>query len=197
MIYPSFWKNIETRIVAYSDEQAEALEYFCDSECALDPRADENIRWTSLSRLLNVEKRFQSGQFFLFYAEDQIVAMSGYHQSDFDPNTYVCGVRTYTSGRYQFKGVQINFLFPLQLRLIQAAKARQALMVFNKHNEKLFRYMQRAKRFIDDSDLKALEFKALPHMIRYKNTNQFGIVISFDPSYQYSFEGMRADATNI
>ena len=190
MIHPSYWRGKNCRIETYGPQWVPQLRQFCEE--IQDERvrwpAAENMKWPTLCEVLTTESRFVTGEFLLFFVNDQVAGVSGFHQSDIDPCTFVCGVRTYVKKEYRYFGVNSNFLLPYQLRESARRGARQCLIVFNAYNKRIFLGFPSLTRTLRERTEIDLEVVPLAEAIVYRNVLQHALLIKLDKTYSFAVE---------
>lgn len=178
MIKPAFWRKTDHQIQIYDSSFRSELEKFCQKAFTeIHKSASDNMAFEKLIQVIEVEDRFRGGEFLLFKVQKEIVAVSGYHPYDLDQDSFVCGVRTYTLSEFEHFGIHSNFMLPYQLNKVFEDPERQALLVFNDYNEKIYHFVESLVSLLN----KRLDFQVkqepLPKKINYKNTVQFGVLI--------------------
>jgi hypothetical protein len=178
MYSKKFWHDKNFKIVKYTKAHQTALKKFCDQAVLeLDKPASRNMEYNSISYLLNNDGRFENGEFILFYFEDDIVAVGGYHRSDSDMSSYHCGVRTYTLRNFEYKGIHSHFMLPYQIKECVALGANKILLSFNTYNNKIFESMKKLNRIMHYSLKIKMVIRPVADLILYKGVFQKFIIL--------------------
>ena len=101
----------------------------------LNPRNFSDNPHTLMYKLV-CDKRFDTGGYGIYSLEDKIIAGSGYHQSEWHPDIWIWGNRSYTIPGYQSNYVQ-GELWHTQMDLVREQGGKILMVPFNKYNLKL------------------------------------------------------------
>ena len=94
------------------------------------------------------EQRFANGVLALTYDDkDELIGFSGGYVSDFHPEIYVAGARTYILPSYRNKAVFANMLFPPQYRDLKERGCKSFIFSFNDHNKRIAERMTSTAKY--------------------------------------------------
>lgn len=194
-------KIVEVHSDSVTKEQVDQIIQFCKE--ALDENkhaARENMQvdgWetkpSSLLYLLLIEKRFSEakGGLQLLFLNEKIVAVSGYYSSDFDPNIYFIGVRSWVLKEHRFNLLIANWLLPFQLNEVQKRRGHTAAISFNDSTKSFGKLIERSNRN-SDTAIKFFFGEKYPDIyrdmifwdkpLRIKNVKQWVLIKRIAPS---------------
>lgn len=156
----------------FSDDVADdiflKLKKFCQSafdENKHEARKNMDVEgWesnnASLLYLLLMEKRFtkDSGGLQLLLESDEIVAVSGFYRSDFEPGVYLMGVRSWVLKDHRFNLLIANYLLPYQLQQIKSRGGHTAAISFNESTQSFARLIKRTNEGRSKTSSSRLKF---------------------------------------
>lgn len=184
----------------YSEEQLAALDKFCriagqESKHPASVNMDSS-NWktnkASLLYLLLIEGRFKksNGGLYCYYEQDEIIAVSGFYKSDFDPDIYLCGVRSWVLKKYRLNLLLTEKIIPLQLEEISKRTGKAAVISFNDSTKSFAKLVERSNKS-PESKIKLFFGNRYPKMyedmifhekpVIIKNTKQWILVKYLQP----------------
>jgi len=149
----------------------------------------------SLLYLLITEKRFSQkigGLQLLVDEADNIVALSGYYQSDFDPSIYIIGVRSWVLKQHRHKLLLAEHLLPYQLAELQRRNSSFAVISFNESTQAFAKLIERSNKssnpnfkfFFGDKYPELYKDMFLwPEPVRIKNVKQWILIKKLSDSH--------------
>ena len=196
--------NLNQSIV-YSGEISENLFSkifsFCQkAEVEIKHNASRNMdtrNWhtntSSLLYLLMIEKRFAKGLGGLVIVEqnNEIIACSGFYRSDFNPNVYFIGVRSWVLKNYRFNLIIAEVCLPAQIRICTQYGAKVIAISFNEQTRPFVKLIERAnsttqttKFFFGDNypDIYK-EMLSVPFPIKLKGVKQWILFKNLEPYF--------------
>lgn len=144
----------------YSDQisqlELQEIENFClKAEAEGKHAAAFNMQVTnwqdnnsSLLYLLLKEKRFSrdKGSVQLLYENNELVAISGFYQADFDSSIYVMGVRSWVLKQHRFNLLIATQILPHQIAKIKERGAHTAIITFNETTRSFAKLIVRSNK---------------------------------------------------
>lgn len=177
MLYPEFWKEKNIQVIAYNASYDETLKEFCQKTEYDQRPASSNMSYQNIKRIIDMEKRFATGELLLLFVDGKILAISGYHDFPFDPQYVLYGVRTFTAQSLHGLGSHTNFLLPEQLLRCWNKGRTRGLMLFNHYNMKLLDLCLNLNPLLPEHLPFYLKLTKLDAPIDYQRTMQHGIEI--------------------
>lgn len=103
---------------------------------------------SSLLYLLLKEKRFNSdkGSLQLLYENNELVALSGFYQSDFDSDIYIMGVRSWVLKEHRFNLLIATQILPYQIAKIKERHGQAAVITFNETTRSFAKLIERSNK---------------------------------------------------
>ena len=138
--------------------------------------------------ILNIEKRFSrhnGGLQLLVNDQDVIMAISGYYRSDFAPEIYIMGVRSWVLKEFRHNLLIADFLLSYQLSEIKKRKAHFAIITFNESTlafakliERSNKYPQAKNKFFFGDKYPELykDMRLWPSPLKIKNVKQWILI---------------------
>lgn len=155
----------------------------------------------SLLYLLLEEKRFLSDRGGLLMGYDQngdLVGVSGFYRSDFCPELFLVGVRSWIIKGHRFQLYLATEFIPRQLEAAEKLGAQAMAISFNEGNKAFHSLIERAqrspgKRFFFHGKYPQLyhDIRCLPFQVNIKNTKQWVIYKYLHPNFSYDWEQIR------
>lgn len=140
---------------------------------------DYQIKPNSLLYTLLIEKRFaaNNGIFNLLYLDDKLIGLSGAYKSDFNDRVVIGGVRTYTLNDVRNSFHHSEHILPAQIAWAREQNAEVFCLTFNKYNEWLVNFIERANKgkgivLGKQVPISLLGFERHPKLVRIKFTEQ-------------------------
>ncbi len=152
----------------------------------------------SLLYLLLREKRFskEKGGLFTLLNKDEVIAVSGFYQSDFNPEVYVFGCRSWVLKEHRLNLLIAEKLLPAQLVAIEHLGGKAAIISFNESTKAFAKLIERSnksiestKKFFFGERYPGLYHDMILHQnpVFIKNSKQW-ILIKYLKSFKYDWK---------
>lgn len=197
------YKIVELFSESIDDVWFDKIKNFCQSafdENKHEARANMKVdNWQSspesLLYLLKIENRFSQklgGLQLLVDEANSIIALSGYYRSDFDPDIYVIGVRSWVLKQHRHRLLLAEYLLPYQLSELQKRHSSFAVISFNESTQAFAKLIERSNKngnsnfkfFFGDKYPELYKDMFLwPEPVRIKNVKQWILIKKLSDSH--------------
>lgn len=186
-----------------TNSEIQSIIEFCDSNswdsnyrCRHYTFEQDKNNWYSL---MFKEGRFlkATGGLCVAYDQDTIVAISGYNQSNLNPNIFIGGVRTLKSvDRRDFSTI-IEYLIPYQRQAILNRGGKCVVFLIETEKQasfyRLAQSMSVRRRIENESRNYYTTFTTLNYPIHINNSVLNVVYEYLDPSFKFDWESLRAE----
>lgn len=104
---------------------------------------DWQLTPASLFHVLLIQKRFDTGGLCLLYEDDQIVAVSGFYQSDIHPSIHVFGARAWVLKEKRRNLIVAEHILPIQVQRMIANGADMGIISFTDRTKRFAELIKR------------------------------------------------------
>jgi len=191
------------KIVTYSEIDKNLFFNFCkEASLEVSQPASKNMwadnwqeRNDTLPYLLEIEHRFDNGEFYILIHKDAIIGCSGVYISEFSPDVCIAGVRTWIHKDFRNDSINREYLLPAQKQWCIDRRCKVIALTFNEYNKNIIQIFKR-KRLGELTDrvscreprhlfFNGLEELSFPVKIQY--TKQWLIYEKLDTSWQFDW----------
>ena len=184
----------------YTSDQLSQLEEFCKSSGREEKHASSvnmvfegwEQNTASLLYLFLKEKRFTiaRGGLCCLYADGKIIAVSGFYRSDFHPEIFLFGVRSWVLKEHRLNLLIAEKLLPIHLEQIKKHRGKIAVLSFNESTRAFMKLIERSnqdktqkKKFFFGDRYPELyhDMKAYPKPVKIKNSKQWILIKELEP----------------